>query len=110
MPENTSTLEHADAALHPLLAPLERSLYSQRLVVVHQLWHRCWDWALLPFHLHLRWPGTLDTLPLSATFALVPLRHVDARLLTIPMYDPANAKQARLQARAYRNELRSDLK
>jgi hypothetical protein len=110
MPQSPGDAANVDANVQPLLSALRLATDRQQLVVVHQLWHRNRHWALLPFHLHLRWPGTLDALPLSATFALLPFRQSDARLLQTALYAPDDAKRARRQARAFRHELGADLR
>ena len=110
MYEHPPTLQVIDKQLCPLQDALERAVTRQQPVIVHEMWHHNWAWPLLPFHLQLRWPGSVDALPLTPTFALLPFRHADACLLETPLYTPDEAKHARLQARAFRHELSTDLK
>ncbi len=83
------SLTEVDEQLKPLLDGLSYAVTHHRLVVIYTLWHQVHDTALLPFHLHLRWPGIIDALPLttiSCTF--LPYLNTDAYQVHLPLYSP----------------------
>src|SRR5947209_5819953 len=108
MSEGTVSLEKVDDALGPLLNGLSLALTRRCPVVIHTLWHTIPYTALLPFHLHLRWAGKLDALPLTVTCAVVPFLNADARLVQTPLYYTHEANIVRRQARFHRNTTKTD--
>src|SRR5260370_841786 len=101
--QGNPSLAEVDDALKPLLDGLSYAVTHHRLVVIHTLWQTVRSIALLPFHLHLRWPGLIDALPLTVTCAFVPFLNADAYQVHLPLYSPQEANLARRRARAYRN-------
>jgi hypothetical protein len=85
-----------------LVVPLQRAIERRGVVVVLGLWHRMRYVDLLPFHVHLRWPGVVDGLPLNATIAVAPL--LDTELVNTPLYGVAAAREARRAARWARSQ------
>lgn len=99
MPDAVPQASIVDESLAPLLDPLGHALRDRRMVVLHTLWQRIPHIALLPFHLHLRWPSRLADLPLSTGFVVLPFLGRDARLTHLPLYTPGCANMARRKAR-----------
>lgn len=102
------SLEKVDYALHPLIDGLSLALTHRCPVIIHTLWHPIPYTALLPFHLHLRWPGKINELPLTTSCSIVPFLNADARLVQSPLYNAHDANKMRLQARHYRDVSKSD--
>ncbi len=101
--QGNPSLTEVDDALKPFLDGLSHAVTHRCLVVIHTLWQPVRFAALLPFHLHLRWPGLIDALPLTVTCAFVPFLNADAYQVGLPLYSPQEANLARRRARAYRN-------
>lgn len=102
------SIETVDEALTPLLDGLSLALKHQCPVVIHTLWHPIPYLALLPFHLHLRWAGRLDMLPLTSTCSIVPFLSADLLLAQTQLYQVEAANTVRRQARAYRHNTHSN--
>jgi len=106
--EGALSLEKVDYALHPLMEGLSLALTQRCPVIIHTLWHPLPYTALLPFHLHLRWPGKINELPLTISCSLIPFLNADARLVQSPLYNAHEANKMRLQARHYRDVSKAD--
>src|SRR5437660_5453917 len=106
--EGALSLEKMDYALHPLMDGLSLALTHRCPVIIHTLWHPILYTALLPFHLHLRWPGKINELPLTISCSVVPFFNADARLVQFPLYNAHQANKMRLQARHYRDVSKTD--
>lgn len=106
--QETLSLAQVDDALSPLLNSLSLALTHYSPVIAHTLWHSIPYTALLPFQLHLRWPGKVEKLPLTMTCTVAPFFHADARVAQIPLYQAHEANNVRHQARAYRYATKSD--
>jgi hypothetical protein len=98
-----------DEQLRPLLPAVALAIEGSRLVAVLQTWRRIRCLALLPFHLHLRWPDALRALPLASTAALVPFTEADLLLANTPLYGPRDVGRARRTARTARLNEKRDL-
>ena len=103
------SLIEVDEQLKPLLDGLSYAVTHRRLVVVHTLWQQIPYNALLPFHLHLRWPGIIDALPLTVTCTFLPYLNADAFQVHLPLYSPQETNLARRRARSYRNTANTSL-
>lgn len=108
MSQETLSLAKVDEALNPIIDGLALALTQCRPVVVYNLWHFLPYTALIPFHLHLRWAGKFDALPLSITCSFVPFLSKDASLTRVPLYQTEEANAVRRQARIHRNNLKSN--
>lgn len=107
MSQEILSLAMIDDALKPLLDGLALALQSCGPVVVHTLWHPLPYISLLPFHLHLRWAGCIDALPLTITCTVAPFLHADSRLVQTPLYEIDKAHMLRDRARFQRYKLQS---
>jgi hypothetical protein len=67
-----------------------------------QSWHRLKYLPLLPFHLHLRWPGCLQSLSLNPSIGLVPFFESDHIVASSAIYNVLDVLQARQKARVKR--------
>lgn len=65
-------LTSVDKALEPLLTILRQHVEPSRPTIALGLWQPRCPVELLPFHLHLRWPDAVPTLPLNGVCSLVP--------------------------------------
>lgn len=92
--------EHADAALENLVSLAERACASNSICVALSFWQDNPFAGLLPFHLHLRWPGRVRGLPLNASFAVVP--RFDSELTGCRVYSVSESMSALQRARAAR--------
>lgn len=108
MSQETLSLTRVDDTLEPLLSCLSLAMTHHCPVIAHTLWNSIPYTALLPFQLHLRWPGRVSNLPLTMTCTIVPFLHVDARIVQVPLYSADEANNVRFQARAYRYASKSD--
>jgi hypothetical protein len=95
-----------EADLEPLLESLNEAV-SQRAPVVHlNLWRPVRYAALLPFHLHLKWPDLIESLPLNASFTLLPFVARDELTVHSLPYRVADARRNRAEARVKRCQSR----
>jgi hypothetical protein len=91
-----------DCLLQPLLSPIATAVRTHAHVAALTLWTEIPFAPLLPSHLHLRWPGAVDGLPLTPRIAYFSISGADWDLLCAPNYHVADAHQRRQAARAKR--------
>ena len=91
-----------DARLRPLLSPLGEAVVGRSCIAVLSLWSPIRVSALLPAHLHLRWPGEVTELPLTPYFAVIPFQGADWDLTAEAIYSVSESQLARQSARISR--------
>lgn len=99
-----------DAALLPLLEIIERAVARRLRIPVLSLWSHVPSIALLGSHLHLKWPGSVPSLPLSPRIGIFPFLGSDFELLSQPLYQASKAQTERQLARARRLNLTNVLR
>jgi hypothetical protein len=98
-----------DRHLRPLLSPLGDAVNGRSCVAVLSLWSPIRASGLLPSHLHLRWPGEVEDLPLTPLFRHHALSSTDWDLSAESIYSVSESQLARKSARILRaasNKLR----
>src|SRR5262245_28364493 len=70
--DSPQILEDCDMLLRPLLPALDRAIRQKSTVAVLSLWNPNRVVALLPAHLHLRWPGEIASLSLTPVVGILP--------------------------------------
>jgi len=98
-----------DAVLSQLLDIAERAVSSRSRIPVLSLWTHIPSVALLASHLHLKWPGRVDSLPITPRIGLFPFFGSDFELLSQPLYEAQGAQTERQRARARRRNAGSTL-
>lgn len=91
-----------DSALLPLLKAAACAAATRSRIPVLSLWDRIPFVPLLASHLHLRWPGEVQSLPLSPRIGIFPFFSPDMEMLSRPLYAAGEAQVARRAARAAR--------
>jgi hypothetical protein len=91
-----------DAVLLQLLDIAERAVSSRSRIPVLSLWHHIPSVALLASHLHLKWPGRVNSLPITPRIGLFPFFGSDFELLSQPLYEAQTAQTERQKARTGR--------
>ena len=91
-----------DKHLRPLLSPLGEAVHGRSCVAVLSLWSPIRASGLLPSHLHLRWPGEVEDLPLTPDFAIMPFQGTDWDLSAESIYSVSESQLARKSARILR--------
>jgi hypothetical protein len=100
-------LKEIDRQLELLIEPLRDTLTARSCLFLVQPWRRMKYFSLLPFHLHLRWPGHLEGLPVTPLIGLVPFFESDYIIASTPLYDIGEVVRARKEARVRRIGKRS---
>ncbi len=95
-------LSDADAELQPLLDHLRTTVRDKCCTVLIQAWRPVKYFPLLPFHLQLRWAGTVEALPINARIGIVPFFGGDYILASTPLYDISAVIRNRQEARVRR--------
>jgi hypothetical protein len=95
-----------DSQLDRFLPIVQRAIEKKSTVIALQLWERTPTIALLPFHLHLRWPERIELLSLSATFGFAPYFASDQAIVSGAsiLYGVSDASTARERARRNRGQ------
>src|SRR6185312_41717 len=96
-----------DAVLSQLLDIAERAVSGRSRIPVLSLWTHVPSVALLASHLHLKWPGRVDSLPITPRIGLFPFFGSDFELLSQPLYEAQRAQTERQRARARRRNAAS---
>lgn len=91
-----------DKDLSPLLAIAEQAVTSHSRIAVLSLWKHLPLIPLFASHLHLRWAGQVDSLPLSPRIGIFPFFRSDMELLSKPLYSVTLAQESRKVARTRR--------
>jgi hypothetical protein len=93
-----------DSQLDRFLPIIRRAIEKKSIVIALQLWERTPTIALLPFHLHLRWPERIELLSLNATFGFAPYFASDQAIVSgsTILYAASDAATARERARSNR--------
>ena len=99
----TAPQDPIDEVLLPLLESVECAVATHARIPVLSLWRRVPFVALLASHLHLKWPGRLDSLPLTPRIGIFPFFRADLDLLDTPLYHVQGAQTVRKQARYNRS-------
>ena len=95
-------IDSADETLIPLLDIAEVAVAARARIPVLSLWNRVSTLALLAANLHLKWPGSVPSLPLTPRIGLFPFFGSDLELLSQPQYQAGLAQTCRQTARANR--------
>jgi len=93
-----------DERLESLLPGLRLAVETRKTIIVLQLWRRTSCVALLPFHLHARWPDAVRELPLSSVFGIVPFSQADLLIADLHLYSISEASCVRKEARKIRHQ------
>lgn len=99
-------LNEIDKQLEALMAPLRSALRNRSCVLLIPAWQKTPYFLLLAFHLHLRWPGLLNELPLNPRIGIVPFFEGDHLVASTPLYDIREVIQQRRDARVGRGRER----
>lgn len=91
-----------DAVLFQLLDIAERAVSNHSRIPVLSLWQHIPSVALLAPHLHLKWPGRVNSLPITPRIGLFPFFGTDIELLSQPLYKAQRAQIERQKARTRR--------
>ena len=91
-----------DGTLSPFLPAAESAVSAHARIPVLSLWKRVPFVSLFAAHLHLRWPGNVQALPLSPRIGIFPFFASDLELLSRPMYNVQKAQSSRQAARTKR--------
>src|ERR1019366_4909826 len=91
-----------DDDLSPLLALAERAVTSRSRIAVLSLWKHMPLVPLFASHLHLKWAGQVNSLPLSPRIGIFPFFRSDMELLSKPLYSVTVARESRKLARTRR--------
>ena len=102
-----SLLREADQQLEWLIDPMSKAIEDRSCIVLVQAWRKTPYLALLPFHLHLRWPGRIDALPLNPRIGVVPFFESDFFTVSTPLYEVSEVVARRASARVSRASGRS---
>lgn len=105
--EALALLREVDEQLELLIKPLRNAVDSCGCVILVQGWERMRYFALLPFHLHLRWPGRIEMLPLNLRIGILPLFESDLFTASTPMYKVSEVIAQRMNARVSRASVES---
>jgi len=105
--EGPELVQEADQQLEWLIEPLSNAIQDRRCIVLVQAWKRMPYFPLLPFHLHLRWPGRIDSLPLNPRIGIVPFFESDFFTVSMPLYGVGEVVDRRTKARVGRGSKRS---
>jgi hypothetical protein len=101
-PESSDLSEEVRRELEPIIEILRDSLACGGCMFLVQSWHRLKYLPLLPFHLHLRWPGCLQSLSLNPSIGLVPFFESDHIVASSAIYNVLDVLQVRQKARVKR--------
>jgi len=97
----------ADQQLEWLIEPLRDAIENCRCIVLVQAWQKMPYFALLPFQIHLRWPGRIDALSLNPRLGIVPFFESDFFTASAPLYGVQEVISRRTNARVSRGLKRS---
>lgn len=92
-------LSGADKELGPLLDHLSITVRDKCCTVLMHAWRPVKYFPLLPFHLQLRWAGTVEALPINPHIGIVPFFESDYMLASTPLYDISAVISNRQEAR-----------
>jgi hypothetical protein len=102
LPPTVLTPDFMDDELSPLLALAERAATSRSRIAVLSLWKHLPLVPLFASHLHLKWAGQVNSLPLSPRVGIFPFFRSDMELLSKPLYSMTTARASRKNARTRR--------
>jgi hypothetical protein len=102
LPSIDHPVDFLDEDLSPLLALAESAISSRSRISVLSLWKHLPLVSLFASHLHLKWAGQVDSLPLSPRIGLFPFFSSDMELLSKPLYSVMAAQRSRKVAPARR--------
>lgn len=105
--EGSELLREADRQLEWLIEPVSNAIENRCCTILVQTWRKIPHFALLPFHLHLHWPGRVDALPLNPRIGLVPFFESDFFTASTPLYGVSEVVDRRTNARVRRGSKRS---
>jgi len=104
-PDRTAVdLKSPAAELERLVLPLNCAVAQSKLVIAQGMWRVIDRIALLPFQLHGEWCDRIPCLALGANFSMLPFTAHDWAVSEQNLFDPAEIKSARLNARSQRSE------
>jgi hypothetical protein len=113
LPPAVLSPDFMDDELSPLLALADRAVTSRSRIAVLSLWKHLPLVPLFASHLHLKWAGQVDSLPLSPRIGIFPFFRSDMELLSKPLYSVTTARASRKNARTRRfssaNTFKGDL-
>jgi hypothetical protein len=102
LPPVVHSPDFTDDGLSLLLEVAERAVASRSRIPVLSLWNHLPLVTLFASHLHLKWAGEVDSLPLSPRIGIFPFFRSDMELLSKPLYSVKAAQTSRKLARARR--------
>lgn len=91
-----------DDVMSPLLEIANQAVSARSRIPVLSLWKHIPFVALFASHLHLKWAGSVDALPLSPRIGIFPFFSSDLETLSRSHYHVQSAQAARQVARAKR--------
>jgi hypothetical protein len=102
--EEPQLLADVDSQLSGFVDPLNQAIVTRTCLALILPWQRIPYVSLLPFHIHLRWPDRLRSLPLNPRIGVVPFFESDASMAATPLYTVADVTRARREARVLRHK------
>lgn len=101
--DGSRLLVEYDQLLRPLLPAIGRAVATRSTIGVLSLWRPNLVAPLIVSHLHLRWPGQVEGLPLTPVIAVMPFSRSDWDLTAEPIYSVNDTRRARQLARVSRH-------